>query len=60
MGGGGFVFAPTVLEDWIIKHRMEGELMLVDLNLEAAAAMAGAGRALARQHGVNIVISETD
>lgn len=60
IGGGSFVFAPTVLEDCIVKHRMEGELVLVDLNLEAAAAMAGAGRALARQHGVDLLVSETD
>ncbi|MBD2869108.1 family 4 glycosyl hydrolase [Paenibacillus arenilitoris] len=58
IGGGSFVFAPTVLEDVIIKHRlMEGELVLVDPNAEAVEAMAGAGQRIAKIVGSAIRIT---
>ncbi|NIK75160.1 alpha-galactosidase [Paenibacillus castaneae] len=57
IGGGSFVFAPTVLEDVIIKHRLDScELLLVDPNAEAVEAMAGAGRQIAAKLGVRAVI----
>ncbi len=61
IGGGSFVFAPTVLEDAIVKHRLAGQLVLVDPNEEAVEAMAGAGRRIARELGVQLeVIGVTD
>ncbi|UVI29342.1 family 4 glycosyl hydrolase [Paenibacillus spongiae] len=58
IGGGSFVFAPTVLEDIIVKHRlMDDELVLVDPNAEAVEAMAGAGRRIAKELGVTVRIS---
>lgn len=56
IGGGSFVFAPTVLEDAIVKHRLSGELVLVDPNLEAAEALAAAGRRVAQTLGVPLVL----
>ncbi|WEK53197.1 MAG: hypothetical protein P0Y55_11400 [Candidatus Cohnella colombiensis] len=57
IGGGSFVFAPTVLEDIIVKHRLEGcELMLVDPNVEAATSMAEAGRSIANKYGLSMTI----
>ncbi|WP_141499998.1 hypothetical protein [Paenibacillus luteus] len=58
IGGGSFVFAPTVLEDIIVKHRLsDDELVLVDPNAEAVEAMAGAGRRIAKELGVSVRIS---
>jgi alpha-galactosidase/6-phospho-beta-glucosidase family protein len=58
IGGGSFVFAPTVLEDAILKYELsECELVLVDPNMEVAEAMAGAGRRIAAATGVNILIT---
>ncbi|WP_337103696.1 family 4 glycosyl hydrolase [Paenibacillus sp. YIM B09110] len=60
IGGGSFVFAPTVLEDVIVKNRlMNDELVLVDPNAEAVEAMAGAGRRIADKLGVTVRISAT-
>jgi len=54
------VFAPTVLEDIIVKKRMAGcELILVDPNKEAAEGMAAAAREIARQLAVNILVTAT-
>ncbi|MGO4548897.1 hypothetical protein AB4Z29_29310 [Paenibacillus sp. 2TAB23] len=60
IGGGSFVFAPTVLEDVIINHRlMDDELVLVDPNAEVVEAMAGAGRSIAEKLGVTVRLSST-
>ncbi|MFC5467330.1 hypothetical protein ACFPPD_01280 [Cohnella suwonensis] len=59
IGGGSFVFAPTVLKDAIVKHRLKGTLVLVDTNLEAAQAMAGAGSRIANELGVKLEITAT-
>ncbi|MEK0316707.1 family 4 glycosyl hydrolase [Cohnella sp. 56] len=56
IGGGSFVFAPTVLEDAIVKHRLAGTLVLVDPNVEAAEALAAAGRRVVRELGAPLVI----
>ncbi|MCZ8516892.1 hypothetical protein O9H85_31955 [Paenibacillus filicis] len=57
IGGGSYVFAPTVLEDMIVKHRLAGcELVLVDLQKEAVEAMAAAGKRVARELGVTLTI----
>ena len=60
IGAGSYVFAPTVLRDAIVKHCITGELALVDLNLEAAEAMAGVGRRMAQDLGVACTIRATD
>lgn len=58
IGGGSFVFAPTVLEDIIVKHRLANdELVLLDLNAEAVESMSGAGQRIAKELGVPIQIS---
>ncbi|GMK37286.1 6-phospho-beta-glucosidase [Paenibacillus sp. CCS19] len=59
IGGGSFVFAPTVLEDAIVKHKLEGSLILVDPNIAAAEAMAAAGRRIAKELGVQLEIQAT-
>ncbi|MDQ8737047.1 hypothetical protein [Paenibacillus sp. LHD-38] len=60
IGGGSFVFAPTVLEDIIVKQRLTGcELVLVDPNLEAAEAMAAAARHIAGELKVAMRTSAT-
>ncbi|MBC8080909.1 MAG: hypothetical protein H7X86_11230 [Gorillibacterium sp.] len=60
IGGGSFVFAPTVLEDALVKHKLaDGELVLVDLNAETAEAMAAAGRRIAKETGAGIQITST-
>ena len=51
IGAGSFVFGGTVLVDALARLRMEGELALVDLNREAAEAMSGVGRRMAREFG---------
>ncbi|MCC2683968.1 MAG: hypothetical protein K0R75_867 [Paenibacillaceae bacterium] len=58
IGGGSYVFAPTVLEDALVKHRLSNsELILVDINTEAVEAMAAAGSRVARELGVKLRIS---
>jgi len=57
IGGGSFVFAPTVLEDAIVKHRLAGQLILVDPNEEAVTAMAAAGRRIAGELGVPLEVT---
>jgi alpha-galactosidase len=59
IGAGSYVFAPTVLQDAIVKHRSSGELALVDLNLQAAEAMAGVGRRMAQDLGVACTVCAT-
>jgi alpha-galactosidase/6-phospho-beta-glucosidase family protein len=49
IGAGSYVFGGTALQDALVRHRMAGELALVDLNGEAAEAMAGVGRRMARE-----------
>ena len=60
IGAGSYVFAPTVLRDAIVRHHVTGELALVDLNLEAAEAMAGVGRRMAQDLGVACTVQATD
>ena len=59
VGAGSFVFGGTVLIDALERLRMEGELALVDLNLEAAEAMAGVGRQMAREFGLDCAVWAT-
>lgn len=58
IGAGSYVFAPTVLRDAIEAHRLDGsELVMVDLNAEAAEDMAGVGRAMAAAEGVDCTVT---
>lgn len=60
IGAGSYVFAPTVLEDAIVKHKLtHSEIVLVDLNLEAVRAMAEAARRASAELDVPIAISYT-
>ncbi|MCL2664377.1 MAG: hypothetical protein FWE82_02075 [Defluviitaleaceae bacterium] len=60
IGGGSYVFAPTIIEDAIIKSRSEAELVFVDINAEAARDMAGLAVAIARDEGVKAAAWGTD
>lgn len=53
IGAGSYVFGGTVLRDALERHGMAGELALVDLNREAAEAMAGVGRRMAGEYGLD-------
>lgn len=59
IGAGSYVFGGTVLQDALVRHRMAGELALVDLNGEAAEAMAGVGRRMAREVDANCEVWAT-
>jgi alpha-galactosidase len=49
IGAGSFVFAPSLMHDAIIEHRLEGlHLALVDPQVEMAELMAGIGRQMAK------------
>ena len=61
IGAGSFVFAPTVLKDAIERHRIAPcELVLMDLDLEAAEIMAGIGRRMAGELETGANIWATD
>lgn len=47
IGAGSYVFGPTVLVDAIARHKIEGELALVDLNQATLESIAGVGRRMA-------------
>ncbi len=58
IGGGSFVFAPTVVEDILLKHNVEnGELVLVDIDKEAVEIIGKAAQKLARQENVGISVN---
>jgi len=62
IGGGSYVFAPTVIHDLIVKHRQQdATLALVDLNKEAVELMAAVAQKVAEEEDVNIkIIAETE
>lgn len=58
LGAGSFVFGPSVLAQTILEHRLAGwELALVDLDAESLAGMAGVARRMARDAGIDIVVT---
>ena len=58
IGAGSFVFGPSMLQQVILEHRLQDvELALVDVDTEMVGLMAGVGRRMAQQTGVNISIS---
>ncbi|MCY3024192.1 MAG: hypothetical protein NTW87_34890 [Planctomycetota bacterium] len=58
IGAGSYVFGPTVLHDALLQQRLNGiELALVDVDREVVELMAGVGRRIARDTGVNAVVS---
>lgn len=59
IGAGSYVFGGTVLQDALVRHRMMGELALVDLDRDAAEAMAGVGQRMAREFGVDCEVWAT-
>ncbi|MHC4873840.1 MAG: family 4 glycosyl hydrolase [Planctomycetota bacterium] len=62
IGAGSYVFTTTVVTDLLDQTDInDGELVLVDLNYEAAQTMAGVAQRMAEDRGVNWKIStETD
>ena len=60
IGAGSFVFAPSLLYDAIVDHRLaDSELALVDLDADLANAMAAVGQRMAQEVGVSIRIWST-
>lgn len=60
IGGGSFVFAPSVLNDAIVENRLAGsEIVLVDVDREIVSAMAEVGRRIAAEAGVDVRVSAT-
>ena len=60
IGGGSYVFAPTVLYDAIVRHRLSDcELVLVDTNEASANAIMGLGMKMAKDMrcGISIRVS---
>lgn len=51
VGAGSFVFSLGLLEDLIFQHPLEMELVLIDINEEAARRMAGVAQQMALQAG---------
>lgn len=53
VGAGSFVFAPSILNDAVVEHRLQGvRLALVDPAVEMAELMARLGRQMARSSSV--------
>ncbi|MCL2377645.1 MAG: hypothetical protein FWC77_00805 [Defluviitaleaceae bacterium] len=59
IGGGSYVFVPTVIEDLIIKSKLNCHITLVDLNLEAVNLLAEITKQIAADHGVAVDVSAT-
>ena len=60
IGAGSCVFAPAVLHDAIVDHRLDGgELVMVDLEADWADVMRDVGRRMALDVGVDIDIGST-
>jgi alpha-galactosidase/6-phospho-beta-glucosidase family protein len=58
IGAGSFVFAPSILHDAIVEHRLERvHLALVDPNVEMAELMAGIGRQMARAADLKVEVT---
>src|SRR5579871_1233293 len=54
IGAGSYVFGPSVLDQSILQHRLDGlELALMDPDHEVLERMAGVGRRMARDTGVD-------
>ena len=60
IGAGSYVFTPTVIEDLIIKSRLQGcEIVLVDLNLESVQLLAEITKRIANDVGVRVNVTAT-
>ena len=60
IGAGSYVFAPGSLVDLLEIAKRDCELVLVDLDGEAARRMAEIARIMARENGVKVTIHATD
>jgi len=61
IGGGSYVFAPSVIKDVIIDSKLTNfDFVLVDINLEAAQLLAKAAARIAKAEGVNVNVSATN
>jgi len=60
IGGGSYVFAPSVIDDLIIKAKLTNfDFVLVDINLEGAQLLAKITERIALAEGVNVNVSAT-
>lgn len=58
IGAGSFVFGPGVLKGVILEQKLPGvELALMDVNRQAVELMAGVGRRMAREAGLDTKIT---
>jgi alpha-galactosidase/6-phospho-beta-glucosidase family protein len=58
IGAGSYTFGPSVLNQAILENRLSGvELALVDVDRETLELMAGVGRRMARETGVDVTIT---
>ncbi len=60
IGAGSYVFAPGVVREFIRHQRHDDQLVLVDINLPAAQALAEAGQTIAREIGCRGSITASD
>lgn len=62
IGAGSFVFGPSVLSQTFLEHQLSDvELALMDVDAEVLELMAGVGRRMARERGLNsFVTTHTD
>lgn len=60
IGAGSYVFAPGVVREFIQHQRHDDQLVLVDINLAAAQALADAGEKIARDCGCRGSITACD
>jgi alpha-galactosidase len=60
IGAGSFVFGPSVLAQAFCENRQDGlEISLHDLDHESIQLMARIGERMARQHGVDSIVTHT-
>ena len=60
IGAGSYVFGPSVLHQSLCENRFNDiELSLHDLDVEAVELMAGVGRRMARENGLNSKVTAT-
>jgi len=59
IGGGSYVFVPTVIEDLVIKSKLECHIVLVDINIEAVKLLAEITKRIAADNNVAVKVSAT-
>ena len=58
IGAGSYVFGPSILSQLLLDHKLSGiDLALVDIDAEMVELMAGVGRRMAEEMGLDVRIS---